>query len=175
MELLTSISSRTYKRTGCPFCNKRGTSYPEQFLYRSLKQLYPQTINRGRYQGYEYDIAIPEERLCIEYSPTYWHDSKVERDEEKLNLCEKHGVRFIYIREDYKDKYEHCFEEDYICYKASNNKEEHNKQLTEILQHVLNSLGHDISEINIEQAQTEAFNFMHDIEESEDEEELDDF
>ena len=158
------IHTRT-RMVGCPFCSKVGTSYPEQFLYRALKQIYPQTISRGKYQGIEYDITIPEERTCIEYSGVFWHTEKLERDQRKLDICNEHNIKFIQI-------YSHngvidegdIFTDDLIIYRMSNNSDTHNAQLIIILDYILRLFHHNISEIDIEKAQTEAFNFMHNIE-----------
>ena len=40
-----------------------------------------------------------------------------------------------------------------------------NEQLTKILKYIVESFGHSLDEIDIEKARTEAFNFMHSIEE----------
>ena len=43
------VYSRTNKLTKCPYCNPgNGTSYPEQFIYWSFKQIFSQTISRGK-------------------------------------------------------------------------------------------------------------------------------
>ena len=90
-----AIHSRTLTGSGCPYCNKRSTSYPEQFIYWSLKQLYPKTQNRYKAfkdidsRGIELDVYIKELNLAIEYSPTYWHNGKKERDNLKKQLCKQ--------------------------------------------------------------------------------------
>ena len=56
---ITAIYSRTSQKTGCPYCIPYNTSFPEQFIYHSLKQLFPNIIHRGKYKVYEYDITIP--------------------------------------------------------------------------------------------------------------------
>lgn len=157
------ISDRVTSRTGCISCSNVGTSYPEQFLYRALKQIYPQTISRGKYNDIEYDITVPEERTCIEYSGAFWHSDKSERDQMKKNICKEHGIKLIQIyvhSGEIKDTDKYT--SDLIIYKINNNK--HDEQLVEILVHILKSFNHSIDEIDIEKAQTEAFNFMHDIE-----------
>ena len=45
-----------YRRTGknksgCPKCNTKSTSYPEQFLYHSLKCVFPDAVSRGKFHG----------------------------------------------------------------------------------------------------------------------------
>lgn len=162
---ITMIYNRTKLGTGCIYCNSNTTSYPEQFLYRALLQIYPNTISQGKFQGVEYDISIPEEKTCIEYSGMKWHINSLDRDEMKANLCKSHGVRFIQIYAHKGQlKTKDIFDENQIIYKTRQNKDLHNQQLVEILNHILKSFGHSISEIDIEKAQTEAFNFMHNIE-----------
>ena len=118
----TSISNRTLNGTGCTVCKAVGTSYPEQFIYNALKQIFPKTVNRGKLDEYEFDIAIPELRTCIEYSPTYWHNrvNAVNNDKKKINICKKHNIRLIYIREDTYNEYNEVFSEDYICFHMKN-------------------------------------------------------
>lgn len=162
---ITTVASRTIGKCGCPYCSTIGTSYPEQFLYKALLQIYPNTISRGKFQGIEYDIGIPEEKTCIEYSGINWHADKLERDEMKANLCNSHGVIFIQIyAHNGEIDSEDIFEDNLIIYNASLNKDLHDMQLTKILNNILKQFGHSISEIDIEKAQTEAFNFMHNIE-----------
>ena len=162
---LSKICNRTRLISACPYCNKTQTSYPEQFLYRALKQIYPNTISRGKYQGFEFDISIPEEKTCIEYSGINWHTNRLSRDKMKENLCKSYGVRFIQIYA-YSRKIgtKDIFEENQIIYRANVDRSIHNQQLANIINHILKSFGHSISEIDIEKAQTEAFNFMHNIE-----------
>lgn len=45
-----------------------GTSYPEQYIYCALKQLYKSTLNRHRIDGLEVDVFIQEKNTCIEYN-----------------------------------------------------------------------------------------------------------
>lgn len=79
----------------------RGTSFAEQFLYSCFKQLYPNTLNRYKDEwcNYEYDIAIPEIKLYIEYSSYYWHYFKLDKDRAKELNCEEHNIKFLEIYE----------------------------------------------------------------------------
>lgn len=88
-EWYAPVRNRVKYGHGCPYCNVHSTSYPEQFLYRAFKMIYKDTINRGKFQGYEFDITIPELRLCIEYSDMAYHINKLDRDEYKKQLCKK--------------------------------------------------------------------------------------
>lgn len=160
----TSVRARVRYGRSCPKCNIWGTSYPEQFIYRVFKQIYPKTINRGKFQGYEFDIAIPDIKVCIEYSSMYYHKDKLDRDTHKKNICNKYNVRFIQIYAhsgelDTKD----IFTEDLIIYKVPVLFEKHTLQLNKIAYYILNILNCDEDDVDLESAHTEAYNFMHKI------------
>lgn len=161
-EWYEKIAKRTYEKSKCIRCIVQGTSYPEQFLYRALLQIYPNTISRGKFQGIEYDITIPEEKTCIEYSGYNWHKDKVDRDTLKYNIYKEHNVRFIQIYAHNGELYTaDKLDSDIMVYYADRDEEKHNKTLKKILSYILETLNHSISEIDIEKAQTEAFSFMH--------------
>lgn len=81
-----------------------GTSFPEQFLYRSLLQIFPEAKNRfiDPTINMEYDIYIKELNLYIEYNGAEFHSSleKQERDRIKRLHSEKINRTFIQIVED---------------------------------------------------------------------------
>lgn len=161
-EWYAKVNNRTLCKSGCPYCNNQGTSYPEQFVYHSLKQIYPNTQNRCRVlksqenpKDIEFDIAIPDIPLCIEYSPTYWHEGREERDQYKKDLCKQCGIRLIQIIEDSYDELPLKMESDYICFKMNYSQQDEILEL--IVDHILNSLGHSISEIDIERVKQEAY------------------
>ena len=160
-----TINTRATRKTGCPNCCTSGTSYPEQFIYWSLKQLYPDTKNRyltfqseQNPKGVEYDVAVLQLPLYIEYSPTYWHRDKVERDNYKKQLCEQHNIRFIQIIEDNYNEYEKMFTENYICIPelTASNKDDY---LIKIVSYILNSINHNINEIDIETVKNNALKY----------------
>lgn len=92
------IYHRTMMGYKCPECNHRGTSFPEQFIFWSFKEIFEETDNRNReLKKVEYDIVIPELNLNIEFSGDYWHRNKEERDIYKNKLCQEEGIDFIYI------------------------------------------------------------------------------
>ena len=159
-----TITSRTLTRSKCPYCSIKGTSYPEQFLYRALLQIYPDTITRGRYNNIEYDITIPEEKTCIEYSGWGWHKNNIDRDLMKAQICKEHEIRFIQIyahNGEFGDN--DNYESDTMYYKVDHVN--NNEQLAKILKYIVESFGHSLDEIDIEKAKTEAFNFMQSIDE----------
>lgn len=155
----TTIRNRTSHKSGCPYCNVHGISYPEQFIYHSLKQIFPNTENRCKVlkspQGIEFDVGVPEIPLCIEYSPTYWHEGREERDQYKKDLCNKCGIRLIQIVEDSYDELPFKMETDYICFKM--NYHHQDEILEVVVDHILESLGHSISEIDLEKVKQEAY------------------
>lgn len=166
-EWYTAVTYRTHGKTGCPHCSNRGTSYPEQVIYRSMLQLFPNTIHRGKYGGYEFDITVPEFKVCIEYGSIFWHADKLDRDNEKKKFCEKYGVQLIQV-------YEHngeidsddVFDGDLIIYRVEPILKE--LQLKEIISHILNQFNHSVEEIDFEKACKDAFNFMHSADEDTD-------
>ena len=152
---VATVNSRTGNKTGCPYCNSYGTSYPEQVLYHSMKQIYPKTINRGTYKGYEFDIVIPEINTCIEYSGWNWHKDKIDRDNEKCKLCEKHNMNFIQIYAHYGGvRSPNIFESNFILYKVDSAK--HDEQLKNIISMILKQFNHSIDEIDFHKACADA-------------------
>lgn len=95
----TTPGRRTHSNgSNCPYCNSPGTSYPEQYLYWSLKQLFPNTRNRFKTTtNIEYDIYVPEIGLCIEYSGINWHVGKQDYDEMKRKVATEGNKTFIQI------------------------------------------------------------------------------
>lgn len=152
------VLSRTKDKTSCPYCNSHGTSYPEQYLYNALKQLYPKAENRCKVlkssehpQGIEFDIGIPEIPLCIEYSPTYWHDGREEMDEYKKQICNQHKVRLIQIVEDSYHELDFKMGNNYICFRM--NQAKRTEIIQVILAHILKTINHSIDEIDLEKVE----------------------
>lgn len=151
-----------YKRValgiGCPACNRIGTSFPEQVIYRALWQRYPDTINRKKlFDNIEYDIYIPSKKVAIEYNGSYWHNRKETRDEMKKCMCLQHGIRFFRINAD-NGCINMKFDDDEISYNISSSN--HKEQLKEIISYVLKRLGSEIEEIDFEKAVDESYGQM---------------
>lgn len=128
-EWSATLNSRTGKqKTGCRNCNTRSTSYPEQFIYHSLKQVFPDAVSRGKLEGYEYDIIIPSIDVYIEYSPTFTHAKKIERDELKASICKNNNKRFICIIEDSYNQLKHYVKNDEICFVLNYRKKDESLQ-----------------------------------------------
>ncbi len=165
-EWVTTLYNRTSKRTGCRLCSYAGTSYPEQFIYWSLKQIFPNTENRCRVlksseypQGIEFDIGVPSIPLCIEYSPLKTHTDKEDIDSYKKEICKQYNVRFIYVVGDHTQS--NLFEAngDYIKFSTKTHQDE---MLTKVVDYILKSLGHSINEININLSKDNALVYSRD-------------
>lgn len=155
-----SVSHRTICGSGCPHCNKKATSLPEQIIYHSLKQIFPDTISRGKAFGkIEYDICIPSQKFCIEYNGQYWHKDKKERDDKKEQICSKYNVRLIQIYGcNTGDECEVSGNK--IRYRISYSR--HLEQLRKIIGIILDILGHSIEEIIFDKAADNAYKAMYD-------------
>lgn len=152
------IYTRVALGIGCPSCNRIGTSFPEQVIYRSMLQVFPDTISRSKlFDNIEYDIYIPSEKVAIEYNGSYWHKGKDARDKMKKDLCLQHGIRFMRINAD-NGKIDMTFNGDEICYNISSTQ--HKQQLKEIVAYILERLGHGIEEINFEKSADESYGRM---------------
>ena len=158
-EWYVSVASRTYNKSNCPYCIANSTSYPEQFIYWAFKQIFSQTISRGKHGGYEYDIAISEIHTCIEYSPTRWHEGNQERDKAKAEYCKAHNVNFIYIMEDTDNQYEETWTPNYICFHMPKTYEKKKQTCIKLVDYLLSLFNHSISEINIDLAEKNALEY----------------
>lgn len=161
------VIHRVYNRCKCNKCNSQGTSLPEQFIYKALKQIYPNIISRGKaFNKVEFDICIPDEKLCIEYNSEYWHKDREEKDNYKRNLCDEYNVRLLQI---YGGQYvkDELYSNNIIRYNIPNSYEKHINILKDIINYIVNILGHNIDEINLEEALKEAYESIYvDIEDS---------
>lgn len=125
-EWKASPSQRTGKnKSGCSSCNTRSTSYPEQFIYYSIKQIFPDAVSRGKYKGYEFDVIISSINTFIEYSPTFTHEGRQYRDTLKANVCKENDIRFIKIIEDSYNEMEHYCLDDEICFRLDYSRKDY--------------------------------------------------
>lgn len=152
-----TVHNRVCNKSMCPICNNKGTSLPEQIIYRCLKQIYPNIISRGQFQGYEFDITIPEIKTCIEYGSTYYHDGREERDTEKQQLCKKYNVNFIKIIDDSNKELEEIWSDNLIITRVELNKI---KCIEKIVKHLCNTLNISYKDINFKEAVNDAIEFM---------------
>jgi len=160
-ESMKIISSLTKQRSGCRKCSVTGTSYPEQFVYFSIKQIINDTMSREKmFGGYEYDIVIQSQKVCIEYNGCYYHKWSADRDKLKSDLCKENGYKLITIDDDsaYKNS-EVVYEGDNIkFFYASKNGEE---QIKEIIKYIVGILGSDYNEIDFQKVKYNTENMMY--------------
>lgn len=168
---LTTPNHRTRHKSGCPYCNPIGTSFPEQFIFNSLLQLFPKTQNRQKDKilNYEYDIVIPELNLCIEYSGYNWHQDKLEHDMEKEEHCEENGAQFLQIyghKGEITDTDGNTAQDTYtpnqIVYRVKSDKSQHIIQLQHIIEYILQEYApnHTLQEIDFTLAEQQANKVM---------------
>lgn len=174
-EWTTPPANRTYSHSGCKVCSKRlTTSYPEQLIYWCLKQIYTSAESdfvvlksKERPMGVSFDIGIPEIPLCIEYSPRSTHAHREEMDKFKEEQCRLRGIRFIQIVIDdsmgKEINIEYKTTPNYICYKMDRALSfEGQVEITlNTVNFILNTLGHSISEVDIQRAKDNAFKVTH--------------
>lgn len=88
---------------GCPKCHLIA-SKAENEIIDTLKPLKCEQGNRKILNGKEIDIYIPSLKLGIEYNGLLWHSETYGKDKRyhinKLEDCEKQGIRLIQIFED---------------------------------------------------------------------------
>lgn len=145
-----SIGSRTLRYYACTQCSFRGSSFPEVFLFETLKQIFPKAQHRKKINQHEIDIIVPEIQLCIEYNGSFWHRNKSERDKVKKELCNKEGYRLISITDD-NNADNSCLSiiDDEIRHKTSGDKR---KQMEQVLACILEEYHHSVDEIDTELA-----------------------
>jgi hypothetical protein len=113
-----SIKDRTYKDSGCPFCEIK-FNVSETKMYEIIKDIFQTIEVKYRFKPkwlkrMELDVYIPKFRLGFEYQghqhfrpielfggeKTYFE--QVKRDKLKKEICEKRGVNLIYVYYDEK-------------------------------------------------------------------------
>lgn len=142
---IASPNSRTNNKSGCPYCSIASTSFPEQYIYHSMKQVFNKVLNRAKTKDtqYEYDIVIPELKLCMEYSGMYWHKDKLDRDKIKEAYCKSKGINFLQIYVHNGELLEQdIYTKEKIVYQTESNKSRHIKQLQHIIEFILEMYGY---------------------------------
>lgn len=84
----------------CPKCCHIATSFTEQFILESLRQVLgsDKVISRDKCAiGEELDIYIPSYRFAIEYGAWYWHKKRLAKDNEKATLCKNNNIHILFI------------------------------------------------------------------------------
>ena len=154
---LARVSGRIINKSGCPKCCKSQTSFPEQYIFKALKEVFNQTQSRAMLfketysRGIEYDIYIPlkfkhtktqkeYEGVCIEYN-SIWHEGKEERDKFKEELCNTHGLYYIAVYE-YRTKkeYKEVTLNNYMTTYGNQYNEDSCSRLNEIIHSIINQI-----------------------------------
>jgi rubrerythrin len=99
-EWTTILKSRTgVIKSGCPFCNKNGTSFPEQLIFYILKRELDthEVFNRDKSEGKEIDVYIPSLKFGIEYDGWFYHQERQGKDNKKHQYFKERGLDIIRI------------------------------------------------------------------------------
>lgn len=143
---------------------KGGTSFPEQFIYRSLLQICPRAENRviDSDLELEFDIYVPELNLRIEYSGSYWHsdEAKQLKDQKRREYCKLNNATYVEIIETCgNNKLELQREDNHLVYTMSVSDGYNSKinKLIEIIEDMLYRFDIYDAEIDYTRAVYEAF------------------
>ena len=101
-EWKAKVSNRNVGKRGCPKCaNSRQSSVPEQLVYQSVKNVFPDAINRYLVEKDEIDIFIPSRNIGIEYDGGQYHnEKKLPKDIAKTKRIVAKGITLYRFRED---------------------------------------------------------------------------
>lgn len=99
-EWKTTITSRTYMKSGCPIC-KKSFRYSDLELrtYCELKSLYGNVIWGYRLENYEVDILLKDYNIAIELDGYFWHKDKYDKDLLKNKICKENSIKLLRLRE----------------------------------------------------------------------------
>ena len=130
---------------GCPICSKeRVTSFQEKIVFYYVKKYFPSTIDNYKIKELEkreIDIFVPSINVGIEYDGGYYHIDP-NNDLEKDKICDNLGIKLYRIRDNKCAKINSTS----ICYYRKNKSTE---DLTKIIIKLLNDLGIEKSDIDI--------------------------
>ena len=124
---------------GCPNCNHGSTSYPEQFIYKTLVSALGQDNVLSRdcsAIGKELDIYIPSIGIAIEYGSWHWHKDRLEDDKGKIALCKEKGIRLITVLDNCPKGF---MDNDFWCYHRKLKKDDND--LYGLTIHILKECG----------------------------------
>ena len=96
----TTIDKKTHNTAQCPHCSKGGTSFSEQALFYYLSKAFIDLEYRDKtIIGKELDFYIPSKKAAIEFDGFQYHKDKLDKDNEKDQLCHDAGIRIYRIRD----------------------------------------------------------------------------
>lgn len=112
-EWKSKCSNRNIGKRGCPNCaNGRSSSIPEQLMFRAVKSVCPDAINRHRINKDEIDVYIPSLNLGFEYDGEHFHNlDKLPKDIAKSKRLIQKGIMLYRFRESACPEFalENCF------------------------------------------------------------------
>lgn len=105
-EWSVSVGSRVYFNSSCPKCAKqKHVSFTEKAIFYYVHLQFSDALANVKKDIFpwlgemELDIYIPSLQLAIEFDGYPWHDGKEKSDLYKIQLCERHGISMIRIRD----------------------------------------------------------------------------
>lgn len=101
------VRQRTREKTQCPFCCKMNISFPEKYIFYSLKQVDPDLQENYKLpgmHGIELDMYNPHKNYAIEFSQQFFHSERIDPDEEKYQFCMNNRIRLIQIYQVHSEK-----------------------------------------------------------------------
>ena len=100
-EWKAKCSNRNIGKRGCPNCaNGRSSSIPEQLMFRAIKSVCPDAINRHRINKDEIDVYVPSLNLGFEYDGERFHNlDKLPKDIAKSKRLIQKGITLYRFRE----------------------------------------------------------------------------
>ena len=95
------INNRNVGKRGCPNCAKgRSSSIPEQLMFRAIKSIFPEAINRHIIDKDEIDAFIPSLNIGFEYDGHRFHNqTKLPKDIAKTKRLISKGITLYRFRE----------------------------------------------------------------------------
>lgn len=133
------------KGTGCPDCCHTSTSFMEQIILLSFREMLGKHAVLSRDKkliGLELDIYVPELKLAIEPGAWAWHADKLARDMKKRDLCHKSGIKLITIYDSYPyDK--KPFNDDCFVFKKDVATEKDHTTLKKLVEYLFKENGID--------------------------------
>ena len=142
--------SRLLHGAQCMSCIKPHTSFMEQFILISLKDVLGDDNVQSRNTsaiGLELDIYIPSYNLAIEPGTWLYHRKKINNiDLEKREKCKNKGIKLITIYDSYPKNEEPPYKEDCYVFEGFLNEYKY-KRLINLVKHILREI--NLKEINL--------------------------
>lgn len=100
-EWRAKVSNRNVNKRGCPHCaNCRSSSVPEQLMFRAIKSIFADSINRHKIDKDEIDVFVPSLNIGFEYDGQQYHNlDKLAKDISKTQRLTRKGIILYRFRE----------------------------------------------------------------------------